>query len=81
MSRENQRKQMRTEIDGLLNESMKLMSDEEPEEDQEEEKKKKYEDMQQQLNMQFTQGPADHPVSGYIIKDEEAGPQRTGGSS
>jgi hypothetical protein len=36
---------MRQEIDGLLNESMKLMSDEEPEQDQDELKKKKYEDM------------------------------------
>ena len=31
--------------------------------------------------MQFTQGPADHPVNGYIIKDEEGEAQRTGGSS
>lgn len=23
--------------------------------------------------MQFTQGPADHPVSGYVIKDEDNG--------
>jgi len=27
--------------------------------------------MQRQLNMQFNQTPADHPVSGYIIKDED----------
>jgi hypothetical protein len=31
--------------------------------------------------MQFTQGPADHPVNGYIIRDDETGDNRTGGSS
>mmetsp|Transcript_11859 Transcript_11859/g.18290 ORF Transcript_11859/g.18290 Transcript_11859/m.18290 type:complete len:140 (+) Transcript_11859:2437-2856(+) len=39
--------------------------------------------MQRQLNMQFNAGPADHPVSGYIIKDEgeEAGSEPRPGSS
>ena len=27
--------------------------------------------MQQQLNMQFNQVPGDHPVTGYIIKDDD----------
>jgi hypothetical protein len=45
MSRENQRKQMRTEIDGMLNESMKLMSEDEPEQNQDEAQKQKYDDL------------------------------------
>jgi hypothetical protein len=46
MSRENQRKQMRQEIDGLLNESMPVMSEDEQKDlDQDDAKKEKYEAM------------------------------------
>ena len=45
---------MRQEIDGLLNESVKVFSEEDQVPDEDEAKKEKYEAMQQQLNMQFT---------------------------
>lgn len=63
---------MRQEIDGLLNESMgKVLSDDAPDVGDDELKKQKYEEMQNQLSMQFKAGPADHPVSGFIAKDEK----------
>ena len=69
MTREDQRKQMRQEIDGLLNESMgKGMSEEDLEVGEDEMKQQKYEEMQNQLSMQFKAGPADHPVSGFVNK-------------
>jgi hypothetical protein len=46
---------MRQEIDGLLNESMPVMSEEEQQTlGQDDAEKEKYAAMQQQLNMQFT---------------------------
>lgn len=67
---------MRGEIDGLLGETNKpLFGEDEEEDDASEIRKQKYEEMQRQLNMQFNAGPADHPATGYIIKDDEEGEQ------
>ena len=46
------------------------MSEEDMEMGEDEMKKQKYEEMQNQLSMQFKAGPADHPVSGFVSKQE-----------
>lgn len=86
-TREEQRMQMRQEIDELIDGRNRKNEESEIQDDEEEQKQKRYDEMQRQLQMQFQKGPADHPVSGFIIKDDEddalAGPKRktTGGST
>jgi hypothetical protein len=72
---------MQEEIDGLLYQPAAYEEEEVVEDNTEDQRKKKYEDMQRQLNMQFNAGPADHPVSGYIVKDDEASDGIRAGSS
>jgi len=62
---------MRSEIDNLINVNAAASHGDTTEFDEEEEKRKKYEAMQNQLNMQFNKGPADHPVSGFIVQEDE----------
>ena len=61
---------MRQEIDQLLD-ATRPQQVEEPEETSEQQRKNKYDEVQRQLNMQFNAGPADHPVSGYIVRDDD----------
>lgn len=37
--------------------------------------------MQRQLNQQFSAGQGDHPVNGYIIRDDESGVAASAGPS
>lgn len=53
---------MRQEIDGLLNESTGKIMSESDQVGHDEAKQQKYDEMQNQLSMQFKAGPADHPV-------------------
>ena len=78
ISRVDQRAQMRQEIDGLMNESMgKIVSEDGQELGEDEMKEQKYKEMQNQLSMQFKAGPADHPVSGFIEKEDKFGRKPT----
>ena len=62
---------MRKEIDGLLEAAHAKSHDDSEHLDQDSLKKQKYDEMQQQLTMQFKQAPTDHPVSGFIVKDDD----------
>ena len=59
---------MRQEIDDLMD-STKIVSREVDmvEDTNQCSKKDKYGDMQKQLSLKFNKGPADHPVSGYLL--------------
>jgi hypothetical protein len=59
---------MRQEIDDLMD-STKIVSREVDmvEDTNQSSKKDKYGDMQKQLSLKFNKGPADHPVSGYLL--------------
>ena len=45
--------------------------EEDPHENREILKKQKYDDMQRQLSMKFEKGPSDHPVTGYVLQEDE----------
>jgi len=62
---------MRQEIDGLLYQNTQQVVREEPNKSTITTQQERYDNMQRQMNMQFNAGPADHPVSGYIIKDDD----------
>ena len=42
-----------------------------PDETRELVKKQKYDDVQRQMSLKFEKGPADHPVHGYILEEED----------
>lgn len=69
-NKDDQRLQMRAEIDELMNTGKDVVIDDAPQESLEDLRQRKYEEMQRQLNMQFQSGPADAPVTGYTMKDE-----------
>ena len=52
-TKEEQRLQMRAEIDNLMNTGKDVVIDEAPQESLEDLRRRKYEEMQRQLNMQF----------------------------
>ena len=62
---------MRAEIDAIIGGNKAMSFTESEHIDRDEEKRAKYEEMQRNLNMQFNQGPADHPVSGFISQDDD----------
>jgi hypothetical protein len=52
-TKEEQRLQMRAEIDDIMNTGKEVVIDEAPQESLEDLRRRKYEEMQRQLNMQF----------------------------
>lgn len=59
---DQKRSQMRQEIDALIDDARKEQSEDEQIDVASDQRLKKYEEMQNQLNMQFRSGPGDHPV-------------------
>lgn len=64
---------MRQEIDALIDDANKEVSVNEHVETASDIRKQRYQDIQNQLNMQFKSGPGDHPVSGYILSEDDDG--------
>lgn len=71
MTKEEMRSQMRAEIDGLLHQHTQRDDDDVQLETASDVRRKKYEEMQRQLTMQFSAGPAEHPTSGAVGRADD----------
>lgn len=62
---------MRQEIDELMEQRNPQLVADTPEQDQAEERQKRYNEIQNQLNMKYNKGQGDHPVSGFIVQEDD----------
>lgn len=70
-SKEEQRNEMRREIDNIIASQQVEGSERSELVDKDRERAERYEAMQNALSMQFGKGPGDHPVTGFIGQEEE----------
>jgi hypothetical protein len=69
---EEEREDMRREIDGLISQKPLLEHEGDNERvDTNDLRQQRYEETQRQLALQFGQAPGDHPVKGYIVREED----------